>query len=215
VAPADLELIAGQLLPGEPAHVFVGGNPLDPDSPPFALFRWDPTGEAYPMLGTAYYILNSDDPDMDLEAINRELSALRGQRARALRKVRDKLEAWIRDFGTFGGMGAVPGFNMTFPGMEDSSYTPTEAEAQRSAFSAMGRGTVIYIGRRNVGFEVFRDEGTGKYATIVGTKGRKFYRLEPTALDPFKVGAFEVLGQTPYRQAAKSKVTPGLPQTRD
>jgi len=75
------------------------------------------------------------------------------------------------------------------------------------------RGDLVTIGGRKPEFLVFRTQGITKYVTVHGTKGRKYYKLHVTSLDPFEVGVFQVLSSDgkladkPYNKPGRVKKT--------
>lgn len=71
----------------------------------------------------------------------------------------------------------------------------TDSDRQRSLFVSSGKGSRLRVGAKT--FEVFADQGITKYATLSGTAGKKFYRLQPTSFNPFEVEARQVVGQAP------------------
>lgn len=80
-------------------------------------------------------------------------------------------------------------------GFEDEQTVETPATQHRAAFTALAKGATLKIGSKV--FEVFADQGLVKYATLVGTAGRKFYKVQPLTLDPFEVEVRQVLQQVP------------------
>jgi hypothetical protein len=84
---------------------------------------------------------------------------------------------------------------------EDFDFEPveepveTEASRHRAAFSALVRGAELRIGSKV--FVIITDQGIVKYATLAGTAGRKFYKVQPISLDPFEVEVRQVLQMVP------------------
>lgn len=74
---------------------------------------------------------------------------------------------------------------------------PPETEAQRhgNAYRELVRGATLRIGSK--AFLIFADQGIVKYATLVGTKGRKYYKIQPLTFDPFEVEVLEVQQTSP------------------
>lgn len=91
----------------------------------------------------------------------------------------------------------------TFFDDDEPELEPSESDRHRRAFSDLTRGQTLKIGSKV--FNIFNDQGVVKYATIVGTAGRKFYKIFPVseAGAPFEVGVYEVLQQVPERIAEK------------
>jgi hypothetical protein len=83
-----------------------------------------------------------------------------------------------------------------------AAVEPTKADLELRAFTSLKRDAVVAIGSKV--FLVFVDHGIAKYATAHGTKGRKFYKLIVSRVDPLTVQAFEVLQQVPERLNAKA-----------
>lgn len=86
---------------------------------------------------------------------------------------------------------AMTGFDLF--GVEDEPETDEDRE--RRAYTDMGRGDIVTLGGSRQKYRIFTSQGLIKYATIVGTKGKKFYQLRPEGSGSLSVGAYEVLSQ--------------------